>query len=85
MDLPLHNIELLARAVVSGNTQFSSKALELMRQCCAEFLAVVTSAAAEAARSEGRKCVTAEDILEALAALDLDHYSPCLRLYLSSL
>ena len=85
MDLPLHNLELVARTVVTPDIQISSKTLDLLRQCCAEFLAVVAGSAADAVKLEGRKCVTMEDILEALANLDLDHYSPCLRLYLSSL
>ena len=85
MDLPAHNLEVLVRRMLLPGTQLSRATLAALQACCSEFLAVAVGAAEELARADGRKLITSEDILEALASLDLDHYSPSLRLFLAKL
>ena len=85
MNLPAHNLDQLVRRVLLPGAQVSQSTLSSLQACCSEFLAVAVGAAEELARVEGRKLITSEDVLEALASVDLDHYSPSLRLFLAKL
>ena len=85
MDLPRYNLERLAKKVLPPSSQLSAKTVDSLRRCSVEFVTMLTSAAEGLAKADGRKTIIAEDFLEAMAKLGLDHYSPALRLLQSSI
>ena len=81
--LPAFNLEQLAKSVLPTKFQVSKSAVNYFQSCCDEFLSALVFYAEGIAKGENRRTITREDILEALAKMDLDHYSPSLRVLYS--
>jgi len=52
-------------------------------ECLSEFISFVTSEASEICKKDNRKTITPEDIICSLDALNFDHYTTTLRLYIN--
>lgn len=53
-----------------------------MQECVSEFIAFITSEAAERCAAEKRKTITGEDIVWAMEQLGFDQYAHLMKLYL---
>lgn len=80
--VPIGNVARIMKAAVPDNAKISKEAKECMQECVSEFIAFITSEAAEKCRQEKRKTVNGEDILFALASLGLENYAEALKIYL---
>ncbi|KAJ7208192.1 histone-fold-containing protein, partial [Mycena pura] len=83
--LPIANVARIMKAAVPPSTKIGKDAKECVQECVSEFIAFLTSEAAERALLEKRKTIGGEDILHAMAALGFDDYAEVLKIYLAKL
>ena len=67
--LPLFNVEKVAKSVLPEKSQISETSILALQSCCEEFMMFVLGSAAEIVKTEGRKSVSCEDLLEAMRNL----------------
>ncbi|KAJ7208315.1 histone-fold-containing protein [Mycena pura] len=83
--LPIANVARIMKAAVPPSTKIGKDAKECVQECVSEFIAFLTSEAAERALLEKRKTIGGEDILHAMTALGFDDYAEVLKIYLAKL
>ncbi|KAJ7663434.1 histone-fold-containing protein [Mycena rosella] len=83
--LPIANVSRLMKAAVPPSTKIGKDAKECVQECVSEFIAFLTSEAAERALAEKRKTIGGEDVLHAMRALGFDNYAEVLKIYLAKL
>lgn len=71
------------RKQLPQNSKISKEARMCMKECASEFIAFVTSQAAERCNVENRKTLNGEDILIAMHALGFENYAEVLGIYLA--
>lgn len=85
--LPIENIKRIIKdAFPDGtNCKLSQEAKETFQSVLTEFIAFITSEAAEKAATDGRKTISGIDIISALDSLGFDHYTEILKEYLGKI
>lgn len=68
---------------VPAHSKLSKEAKDCMQECVTEFVAFITSEAAEISNGAKRKTINGQDILYALTLLGMENYSEVLAIYLS--
>ena len=81
--LPIANVARIMKLALPDNAKISKEAKECMQECVSEFIAFITSEAAEKCQQEKRKTVNGEDVLFAMSSLGLENYAEVLKIYLS--
>jgi histone H3/H4 len=81
--LPIANVARIMKTALPENAKISKEAKECMQECVSEFIAFVTSEAAEKCQQEKRKTVNGEDLLFAMSSLGLEQYAEVLKIYLA--
>uniref|UniRef100_A0A6B2G362 Nuclear transcription factor Y subunit B-9 (Trinotate prediction) n=1 Tax=Myxobolus squamalis TaxID=59785 RepID=A0A6B2G362_MYXSQ len=74
--LPLHNVLKIMKIVLPEYSKVSQDARITMQECASEFISFIGSEAAELAKMERRRTLTAEDIIMAMTNLGFDNYLP---------
>jgi nuclear transcription Y subunit beta len=80
--LPIANVARIMKRALPASAKIAQGAKDAVNESVSEFIAFVTSEAAERCLSEKRKTITAEDLLWALGTLGFDDYVEPLRAYL---
>ncbi|KAF2658977.1 hypothetical protein K491DRAFT_689581 [Lophiostoma macrostomum CBS 122681] len=81
--LPIANVARIMKNALPENAKVSKDAKECMQECVSEFIAFITSEAAEKCHQEKRKTISGEDLLFAMSSLGLEHYAEALKVYLA--
>ncbi|KAI9794723.1 MAG: hypothetical protein M1833_007380 [Piccolia ochrophora] len=81
--LPLANISRIMKAALPDDAKIAKETKSLMAECVSEFIAFITSEAAEKIRQERRKLLDGEDVLFAMRSLGFENYAEALHIYLS--
>ncbi|KAF1740975.1 hypothetical protein MXB_1148, partial [Myxobolus squamalis] len=74
--LPLHNVLKIMKVVLPEYSKVSQDARIAMQECASEFISFIGSEAAELAKMERRRTLTAEDVIMAMTNLGFDNYLP---------
>ncbi|KAA0152331.1 hypothetical protein FNF27_01697 [Cafeteria roenbergensis] len=80
--LPEANIVRIMKRALPDGTKVSKEAKAAVVEAASEFVAFVTQEANDRCRMDGRKTLTAEDLLAAMRTLGLDQYHDVLLDYL---
>ncbi|KAF8168877.1 histone-fold-containing protein [Pholiota molesta] len=83
--LPIANVSRIMKAAVPPTAKIAKDAKECVQECVSEFIAFITSEAAEKCQLEKRKTIGGEDILHAMGTLGFDNYAETLRIHLAKL
>lgn len=70
------------KSSVPSTSKISKEAKECVQECVSEFIAFVTSEAADRAAMEKRKTIGGEDILSAMLNLGFENYAEALKIWL---
>lgn len=81
--LPVANISRIMRRVLPPNAKVTKEAKEAIQEGVSEFIAFLTSEAADKCAAERRKTIGGDDVLWGVATLGLEAYVEPLRLYLA--
>lgn len=81
--LPIANIDRVMRNSLPEKAKISKEARQCIQECVSEFIAFITSQAAEKCLIEKRKTLNGEDILYSLYSLGFENYAEILRIYLA--
>lgn len=73
--LPLAVVSNIMKTPVPSSAKISKEAKELMQKSSSEFIAIITCKAKEICDSEARKTITGDDLIRAMADLDMPYYS----------
>lgn len=76
------NVSRIMKAAVPSNSKIAKEAKECVQECVSEFIAFVTSEAADRAAMEKRKTIGGEDILNAMQNLGFENYAEALKIWL---
>uniref|UniRef100_A0A060T7S3 ARAD1C29832p n=1 Tax=Blastobotrys adeninivorans TaxID=409370 RepID=A0A060T7S3_BLAAD len=68
---------------IPESAKISRQAKDCMQDCVTEFLAFVTSEAAELCSGEKRKTINGKDVLHAFMSLGMENYAAVLAIYLA--
>ncbi|XP_058209942.1 nuclear transcription factor Y subunit B-3-like [Rhododendron vialii] len=80
--VPTANITRVMRRVLPPQAKIADDAKETVQQCVTEYINMITSEANDRCHREGRKTITADDILWAIERLGFDNYAGPLSLFL---
>lgn len=80
--LPIANVSRIMKQAVPANAKISKDAKECSQECVSEFIAFITSEAAERCQTEKRKTVNGEDIVWAMETLGFEQYAHLMKIYL---
>ncbi|KAF9527701.1 transcriptional activator [Crepidotus variabilis] len=83
--LPIANVARIMKSAVPPTAKIAKDAKECVQECVSEFIAFITSEAAEKCQLEKRKTIGGEDILYAMSALGFDNYAETLKIHLAKL
>ena len=81
--LPIANISRIMKRVLPAHAKMSKESKAAIQECVSEFIAFITSEAADRLSVDRRKTITADDIIKAINDLGFTDYGDILRLYLS--
>lgn len=70
---------------IPPSAKIAKDAKEIVQECVSEFIAFLTSEAAERCQLEKRKTIGGEDILHAMTALGFHNYAETLKIHLAKL
>lgn len=71
------------KAALPLHAKLSKESRECVQECVLEFIAFVTSQAADTCMQEQRKTLHGEDVLAAMATLGFENYAEVLKVYLA--
>ncbi|KXS09592.1 hypothetical protein M427DRAFT_105180 [Gonapodya prolifera JEL478] len=80
--LPVANVARIMKNALPENAKISKEAKECVQECVSEFVAFLTSEAADKCSTDRRKTVSGEDIIWAMDSLGFDMYAATMRTFL---
>ena len=75
-------IQIAERALLEDGVTIDNEALELIRECVAEFMSSLSCDAITMATQTGKRRVTGNDMVNSIKAFGFDDYVPSLEVYL---
>lgn len=75
-------IQIAERALLEDGVSIDNEALELIRECVAEFMSSLSCDAITMAAQTGKRRVTGNDMVNSIKAFGFDDYVPSLEVYL---
>lgn len=75
-------IQIAERALLEDGVTIDNEALELIRECVAEFMSSLSCDAITMAAQTGKRRVTGNDMVNSIKAFGFDDYVPSLEVYL---
>ncbi|CAN6662902.1 transcriptional activator Hap3p [Trichomonascus vanleenenianus] len=81
--LPMANVSRIMKNSIPETAKISKEAKECMQECVTEFVAFVTSEAAEICTGEKRKTLNGQDVIHAMISLGMENYAEVLKIYLA--
>lgn len=79
--LPIANISKIMRGPIPDFAKVAKEAKDLMQKSASEFIAIITCRAKDICEIEARKTITGDDLVRAMADLDMPYYAELTKIY----
>ncbi|KAG9391530.1 Histone-like transcription factor (CBF/NF-Y) and archaeal histone [Carpediemonas membranifera] len=77
--VPIANVNRMMHTVVGDDVKIMRDTKELLQESVSEFILLLTGEATEVCNADGRKTISAEDVLTVVQNVGFERYEPYLR------